>query len=221
MFPTSHRARGAFPVGSSPLGRDALRTSTGRLSWVGCLVAVALLVRALAAAPLPQALVLVGRAGPLLALVALPYVAAASLDAAGWQRVIAALGRDAPWAGLLRVRVAADAVTSSLPAGAAFAESLGPWLLARNAGVPVNDAVPAAAGRRWLVMRAHAAYLAAGALIGWRLLAAASPRLVGGPWLPWAALASAALPLAASLALEATLVRGSVAERLRTLLRRI
>jgi hypothetical protein len=67
--------------------------------------------------------------------------------------------------------------------------------------VPLGEGAVLAVARKWLVTRAHAAYILLGAALGASLLTVASRRYLGGGWLAWAIASSALAPLAVSLGL--------------------
>ena len=93
-------------------------------------------------------------------------------------------------------------------------------LLEKRCSVPVRDGVVAAIARKWLVMRAHAAYIAVGAVAGFAALATLA-RALHAAALPWVVLASAAVPLALSAAVGAGLLGRSTFARLHALLARV
>ena len=78
----------------------------------------------------------------------------------------------------------------------------------------MRDGVVAVAARRWITLRAHAIYLAAGAVLGFAALQDASGRILGRPGLGVIALVLPLVPLSISILLEATLSRGSFAHAL-------
>ena len=78
----------------------------------------------------------------------------------------------------------------------------------------LRDGVVAVAARRWITLRAHAIYLAAGAVLGFAALQDASGRILGRPGLGVVALVLPLVPLSISILLEATLSRGSFAHAL-------
>ena len=166
-------------------------------------VAGALLVKAFAgidARATWRALCEAGRWTPL-ALV--PFVFAMSLDAAGIGVLLGTLGRKVKLADILPIRIASEALHLTAPAGFVVADSATAALLDARCGVPVAEGAVIAIARKWLVMRAHAVYIALGAIGGAAVLAGVSRRALGGPWLPWAVGASGLAPLALSLALGA------------------
>jgi hypothetical protein len=75
-------------------------------------------------------------------------------------------------------------------------------------------------GRKWLVTRAHAAYIVLGAAAGSAALMRISERLAGARYLPWLVAMSAVVPLVVSVSLGAGL-RGSVLARVLAALERI
>jgi uncharacterized membrane protein YbhN (UPF0104 family) len=184
------------------------------LSWLASLVLVGVLVRALLKTDLTRAFALIEGIGPLVLLVPLPFFVALAIDTAAWRYVFRALGRDVRYTGLVRVRLVSEAVNVSLPAGAAFAESLTPYLLTKRCGVPVAESIAAVVAKKWLIMRAHAGYIALSAIAGYGVLSACSVSLLGVRGLPWLVLGSSLVPLALSVGLAAALGRGAFAQRL-------
>jgi hypothetical protein len=159
-------------------------------------VAGALLVKAFAGIDTRatwRALCEAGRWAPL-ALV--PFVFAMSLDAAGIGILLGTLGRKVKLVDILPIRIASEALHLTAPAGFVVADSATAALLDARCGVPVAEGAVIAIARKWLVMRAHAVYIALGAIGGAAVLAAVSRRALGGPWLPWAVGASGLAPLA-------------------------
>jgi len=75
--------------------------------------------------------------------------------------------------------------------------------------------------RKWLVMRAHAIYIALGALCGWVALSAMSRSHLGGAWLAWAVAGGALVPLGLSAGLGAGFRGGSAVARAQSALGRI
>jgi glycosyltransferase 2 family protein len=184
------------------------------LSWALCAALVAALIRVLFKTDMTRALALIGGIGPLVLVVPLPFLAAIAIDTSAWRRVFGALGREVRYTELLRVRLIGEAVNVSLPGGVAFAESLAPYLLTKRCGVPVAEAIAAVAAKKWLIMRAHAGYIALSAVAGFGVLGACSLALLGARGLPWLVLASSLVPLALSAALATALGRGELVHRL-------
>jgi hypothetical protein len=122
---------------------------------------------------------------------------------------------------MLPVRLASEALHLSMPAGVVAADAATAALLESRCDVRVRDGIVAALARRWLVMRAHAAYIVVGALVGFSTLAGLSRDLFGRTELPWLVLASALVPLALSAAVAAGLLGQSTFARLHTALARL
>jgi hypothetical protein len=191
------------------LSLRALRVPTGpvaRLGRVAMIVVVigmaaALLLRAFDHVDWRATFRAVFRMGPLAPLVLLPWLAGVSLDAAGMHRLLVAMERPVRFAALLAIRVATEALHLTAPAGFLVADSMTASLLATRAGVPVTEGAVLAVARKWLVTRAHAAYIVVGAASGASLLTVVSLRYLGGGWLAWAIGATALAPLSLSFGL--------------------
>ena len=123
------------------------------------------------------------------------------MDAMGMRFVLAAMGRRVRLGSLVLIRVATEALHMTAPAGFLVSDSMTASLLAAREGVSLAHGAVLAVGRKWLVTRAHAAYIVLGAMLGASVLTAISRRHLGGVWLPWAIAASALLPLGLSLGL--------------------
>ncbi len=123
----------------------------------------------------------VGLAGGVLLL--LPQLVAISIESYAWKLTFHAAGARPRWRSLLRVRIATEALAQSLPAGVAFAESIKPALLARHAGLTVDQSVAGMAARKVLLLLSQCAYVVALAGLGFAALEAASMRVVGAPHL--------------------------------------
>jgi uncharacterized membrane protein YbhN (UPF0104 family) len=145
---------------------------------------------------------------------ALPFAMAQAIDTEAWRRILARVGPRVPLLRLYPVRVALEAVTVSLPAGVVVAESVTPRLLARGFGVSANQTLAAAGARRWLTMRAHAVYVALGAVAGLWTLRAHAGTMGSLRFGPLVVLGSALVPLGASVAISSALGTGSWATRL-------
>jgi glycosyltransferase 2 family protein len=152
--------------------------------------------------------------GVLAPLILVPFLGSMVLDAAGMRVLLGLLGRSVPLARLVPIRVATEALHVTAPAGFLVADSATAKLLEIHFGVPLSDGAMLAVARKWLVMRAHAVYIAVGTACGASVLAAASLRHLGGSWLPWAIGASALVPLVLSVALGLGLRGGGWVHRL-------
>jgi len=188
------------------------RASTPRshwVKWVACVVCALLFLRNFSGVDLERTGQLVVQGGPWLLFAAAPFALAQALDTEAWRRVLSRLAVKVRLHELYPLRVAMEAMTVSMPAGVVVAESVAPRMLQRALGVPPAATVAAAGARRWLTMRAHAAYVAIGAAAAFVTFRAHEGAL---PWLryaPFVVLGSALLPLGASLAVSLTLTTGS------------
>lgn len=189
--------------------------------WLAFGLCLALFVHVLAAADLDAVGARIVALGPKVLVVLLPFPIALACDAWAWQRLVEALGHRVPLRRIFPIRLATEAVTNSAPAGAVWADALGPWLLARGAGVPFSDAFASSTAKRWLVVRTHGMYVVVAAAVGFRYLADASTKLIGNEGLFVLVLAGAAMLVLVSLGIEAIAARGRVAHRLSTLLTRL
>jgi hypothetical protein len=181
-------------------GSSAVRAA-GAALVVG--VAAVLLVRAFAGIDARATLGAVRLAGRWAPLAFVPFLAGMTLDAMGAIILLRTLGRSVPLSRALPIRIATEALHLTTPAGFVVADSATATLLEAQCGVPMGEGAVLAVARKWLVMRAHAVYIALGAACGWVALAGVSERAHGGRWLPWAVGASACIPLGLSLALGA------------------
>lgn len=211
-------------------------TTTSRLiapaRWAFVLIAAAALWSTLRHAELGRAASLAAGLGAHIALVPLPFLLAMSLQAAGYARILAVLdggrstraglrARAAHLARLTSVLVSAEAVLMSLPAGAAVAESLNPYLLARRCGVPITQGLAGVAAKKALIVLANALYMFIAVALGARHLEAASRGLLGVGGLAWAVAAAGIGVLVAGLGMSRVIFSGSMAARSHGLLRRL
>jgi uncharacterized membrane protein YbhN (UPF0104 family) len=188
---------------------------------VGCAIALWLFVRLFAQADARAMWRALGSSGPLIALALAPFVLATTVDAYGTLALLRALARRVTLWEMVLVRIASQALLLSIPAGFIASDTATAVLLERRSFVPLGDGIVASIARKWLVMRAHAAYIVIGAIAGFPAMAALSR----GPWhagtLAWMVLASAAIPLGASWAIGAGLLGRSTFARLHTALARL
>jgi glycosyltransferase 2 family protein len=132
-----------------------------------------------------------------------PFAVGMAVDATGIGILLRTLGRDVPFARILPIRIASEALHLTAPAGFVVADSATAALLDARCGVPLAEGAVLSIARKWLVTRAHAAYILLGAACGGVALSRVSGRLFGGGWLVWAVAASALAPLSISIALGA------------------
>jgi hypothetical protein len=178
------------------------------LGAVVVLAAAGLFLRALAGVDPRATLAAIVRVGGRAPLALLPFLGAMLLDTWGVCALLAALRRRPPFASVFPIRLATEALHLTAPAGFLVADSAAAALLDARCGVPLGEGAVVALARRWLVMRAHAAYIALGALAGFASLAAVSARYFREGWLPWAVMASALVPLLVSLGVGAGFGKG-------------
>ncbi len=184
------------------------------VTTVGCLLAAYLFARLFASTGASATWHALTTGGPLVLLSLAPFAVGTTIDAYGSVLLLRALGRQTTLAQMLPVRIASEALHSSVPAGFVASDAATAVLLEARSDVPMRDGAVAAIARKWLVMRAHAVYIAVGAVAGFAALAACSRHLLGGAALPWIVLTSAAAPLGASWALGAGLLGRSTFTRL-------
>jgi uncharacterized membrane protein YbhN (UPF0104 family) len=176
----------------------------------------ALLVRVFAGVDLRALAAALGHAGRLAPIAALPFMAGMAADAAGIQILLAALGRPAPLATIFPIRVATEALHMTAPAGFVVADTAAVALLDARCDVPLGEGTVLVVARKWLVMRAHAAYIILGALLGSASLAIVSERLLGQRWIAvGVAFALALVPWALSAMLGAGFHGGAILARAR------
>ena len=144
---------------------------------------------------------------PLLQLIAL------SFECVGWRAVLGSLGAKVEFLPLLRVRVTAEALAQSLPGGAVWSESAKPYLLKRWCEVPLPAGVAAVAGRKLLVVAAHAVYVSLAFVAAHHVLVTLSVPVLGAPILPALVLGAAVFLAAMAGSLGFALSRGAVATR--------
>ena len=142
------------------------------LQILGCAVAVAIVGRLVSQADAASTWRAVSSAGPLVAVALVPFAIGMTLDAWGMVVLLRGLGHRTSLAQMLPVRFASEALHATLPAGFVASDTATAILLEKRAGVPVRDGVVASIARKWLVMRAHAAYIAVGAVAGFATLTA-------------------------------------------------
>lgn len=170
--------------------------------------------------------------GPKIGLVALPFLVAMMLQTAGYACILRVLGagraraegvraRAGAYLRLLSVMLSSEAVLMSVPAGAAIAETINPYLLKRRLGVPMTEGLAAVAAKKAVVVFANGLYIAIAVLLGAGYLRSASRTLIGAGGLEWLVAAGAVAMLIGAIAMSRVLFSGSIAARSHGLLRRI
>lgn len=188
------------------------------LQVLGCAIALAVVVRVVARADAAATAHAIRSPGPLVLSALLPFAAGMTLDAGGMVVLLRALGHRTSLAEMLPLRFASEALHLTLPAGFVASDTATAVLLGRRCGVPLRDGVVASIARKWLVMRAHGAYIAVGAGVGFAALTELA-RALHTAALPWTVLASALVPLALSFAVGAGLLGRSTFSRIHAALR--
>lgn len=168
------------------------RAGGGRPWWRVALVGAGLVLvgRVLWGASWSRTGALLGQVGPALLLVPLPFLVGMSLDTLAWRRILRAIGATVPYLRLLRMRLAAESLAITAPAGAVAAEGAKIWFLGREQRISPSRAAASVAIKKVLYLVAHGLYLVLGLVLG----QAAIQKLGGGGW-------AAALYAAAALGL--------------------
>jgi len=159
--------------------------------------------------------------GPALLWALVPAGLSLGLESCGWAWAFRRLGHRLSPRGVLRARLASEALALTLPAGVLFSESSMPFLLARHCGLGVEDGVAGLAVRKYLLLASQAVYIAGFALLGAAALEGASHELIGGQGLSWLVLALGGLVLSTALAGALSLRGGCIAVRVRAALARL
>lgn len=192
------------------------RRSTGKDKWArwavrGATALVALVLLAHIAQQVDPALLLARlvEIGPIAVVVLVPALFAAVAQTVGLRGIVRRLGTEPRWWPLLRVRLTAEALCTSLPGGGAVADAASVGLLGRELGMSRPVAIATIAGRKFLVVLTNGGYAAVALLVGGGSIATASAALGLGDSLWW-------LVLGAGVALAAAaLVGNSVARSAR------
>jgi uncharacterized membrane protein YbhN (UPF0104 family) len=161
-----------------------------------------------------------GRVGALLRrlggaglLILLPQLLALLVESAGWRLAFAGAGHKLPLFGLLRTRLATEALAQTLPMGVVFCESLKPMLLARTCHADLATSLSGMAARKWLLVATQAVYVASFGLLAFPVLSGISRAVVGSAALPYGLLGAAAFLVISAALLFTLLSRGRLAER--------
>jgi hypothetical protein len=184
------------------------------LTVAGCAVAAYLLTGLFAQTNLSAVAAAAAHAGPMAIMAVVPFAFGMALDAAGLVVLVRALGHRVTLAQVLPVRLASEALHISMPAGFLASDAAHAFLLEGHCKVPARDGLVASIARKWLVMRSHTVYIAAGAVLGFAALAKLSVSLLGRPGLPWVVAASAVVPLGISAVIGAGLLGRTTFSRL-------
>jgi hypothetical protein len=180
-----------------------------------------LFTRTLAHADLRAAWDRIRDVGPLALVIVVPFAFVMSADAWAWQRLLRALGGKARFHRLLRVRVALEAITNTVPMGAVWADALGPVLVSMSTGIAAADVFAASTAKRWVLVRTHGAYVAFAAALGSAFIMNASMNLVGNHALLVFVLIGASVLVLCSMGIEAVASRGKIGRRVAKVLGRL
>ncbi len=121
-----------------------------------------------------------------LVLISLPAIAGAAFDAKAWQLLLPRNGkRDSLWS-MARVRIASEAVVSTVPMGAIIADPLKAWLLKREFGLSLACGTASVALRTFLLADSQAilTLIVTTFTFGW-LLDVSPMILSGSAYLGW------------------------------------
>lgn len=191
------------------------------LRWAGLFACLALFVHAMAHADLPAAWRRIVAIGPVAAIILVPFPLGLLADTAAWRLLLMRLGRNVPLSVLYRTRLSVEAIANTAPAGAVWAEAVGPMLVAKQSEARVSDVVAASTARRWLLVRMHGIYVTVSAVLGFSAITAASTALLGGRHGLFLMVIGGALALLTLAAvIEGGTSKGRVAERLADFLAR-
>lgn len=161
----------------------------------------------------------VGATGVLSA--ALPQLGAFFVETMGWKLTFGVSGAPVRFLPLLRVRVIAEALTQSLPAGVAFAESIKPLLLRKHCGLVVARSLAGMTGRKVLILIAQSAYIVLLAGLGFGALESLGRRAFGLAHLGVVAVVAGSVLGALGVTTALTLRQSSVAQGIFRLLARV
>ncbi|HEY2404756.1 MAG TPA: lysylphosphatidylglycerol synthase transmembrane domain-containing protein [Polyangiaceae bacterium] len=163
------------------------------LRVAGVTLALLLVARLFRSVRLDHVLSLLGSIGVGgLLLIAAPQGIASLLECVGWRQVFAVWGQRVGLRPLLRVRIATEALSQTLPLGALWSESLKPALLGRHAEVPTSRGVASVVARKYLQVASQVPYVVLCGWLGASALRRISEHFLGNSWLlglPWLAAA--------------------------------
>jgi uncharacterized membrane protein YbhN (UPF0104 family) len=178
--------------------RRALRLAL-KIALAG--VGIVLVARAFAGTDWHATFRVLSAAGPFAIVAFVPFGVALVLDSTGVMLVARARDVSLRAASALRIRVVCEAFHYGAPGGVVASEAAAVAMFVRACAVTPREAGALAAGRKELVMRAHALYLVLGALVGASAFTTLARAFHTHVSLAWLACASASVPLAMSIAL--------------------
>lgn len=188
---------------------------------VGVAVAFALVATVFRDVDRARVATLVARSGVSLLLALAPQAVSFLSESFGWQQLVVSLGYRLDLFAMLRVRVATEALSQSLPVGVVWCESMKPVLLQRHAGLPLVAGVAAAAGRKYVRLWSQAAYISLAFAVGYATLRRASMGLIGRGGLQWLVLVTALVLSLASASMALGLSSSALGRCVSALLARL
>jgi hypothetical protein len=154
-------------------------------------------------------------------LIVIPQFLSLFVESVGWKLAFERMGQVLPLSGLLRVRLATEALAQTLPVGTVFCESMKPLLLGRNCGADLSTSLSGMAARKWLLVSSQSVYVAVFGLLGFATLTRISPQVLGTTGLPQLVLAAALLLVLLALGGYSVLAQGRIASRMLAWLQRL
>jgi uncharacterized membrane protein YbhN (UPF0104 family) len=203
---------------------DQLRGSLGRsigLRCAGAATAAALVWWTFSGLDAARVGATLRAGGPALLWALLPMGVGFALESLGWAWAFRRFGSCVPLLGILRTRIASEALALTLPAGALLSESSTPFLLERHCGLRAEVSVAGMAVRKYLLLASQAVYISLAAWLGAAALEQASRELLNGPGLSTILLGLGALVFAAAVGVGLSLRGGRIAARVRAALTRL
>lgn len=167
---------------------DKKRSPIDTLSKITAVVVGALLILHLFKdVEFEKVFALIGKIGVPIVFVLLPYFGIGIFDSLAWKITIESVSQKVPYLRLLYIRLCTEAMLMSLPGGAAIAEAAKPYLLKRDVGMAVPEAIAIVAVKKGLLGVAHGFYLALSASLGFSALRLVSEEMIGFRGLEWLA----------------------------------
>jgi glycosyltransferase 2 family protein len=203
------------------VGRERTQNRTNVIRVVGISLALATLGWTFRGTEPERIATLLRGIGVAGAFILLPQLLSLLVESIGWRMAFETMGARMPLVGLLRARIATEALAQTLPMGVVFCESMKPVLLARTCGADLPTSLSGMAARKWLLVGSQSIYVASFGLLAFPVLVAISRSLLGAPGLPYLLLAGAGLLLTLAAVSYGLLAHGRLASRIHCLLSRV
>ena len=203
------------------MGRERTQNRTNVIRVVGISLALATLGWTFRGTEPERIATLLRGIGVAGAFILLPQLLSLLVESIGWRMAFETMGARMPLVGLLRARIATEALAQTLPMGVVFCESMKPVLLARTCGADLPTSLSGMAARKWLLVGSQSIYVASFGLLAFPVLVAISRSLLGAPGLPYLLLAGAGLLLTLAAVSYGLLAHGRLASRIHCLLSRV